>query len=446
MTKAIARCRRLASSGLFFLALLAGDGLLASDEDLIAKAEVDNPTPFVGEQVILTHKVLTRRQIYGLDIEKAPDLNNFLVESLWISEKPQVQIINLNGKVYQELVVKQTALYPLIAKESRIPPITFAVNIDSANKRTLYLETNDLKIFPKPLPSANRPANFSGAVGDYRLSLTLDKNRVRVGEVLNAMLKIEGRGQINGLTPPPIESTAQLKVLSARLASSRVGLDTSRMRSMKNSEYVGEKVWNIRLVPKVAGSLVLKPISFSYFDPKTERYAVVRTKEAPVHAVKGGSSDREIEEPGGYVQHAHLMRFLIWAFSILTLTGGVIFLRRRRRAKGALRSSPDAVIVLRRHLDEAKTVLPNRNSKKFFDLIAKGIRAYIQARFHIALRASKADEMREALTRGGLPVEEAEKIAKILERCDFGRFTTAPLPAALREEIYRDAMQIAEAR
>ena len=63
---------------------------------------------------------------------------------------------------------------------------------DSGPRKDVKVETNGISVEVKPLPEAGRPANFSGAVGQFAIRSEADPVQARGGDPVT--LRVEVRG------------------------------------------------------------------------------------------------------------------------------------------------------------------------------------------------------------------------------------------------------------
>lgn len=123
----------------------------------------------------------------------------------------------------------------------------------------------------KALPPA--PPGFTGAVGQFKLVSKIVPEKAAVGEPVTWTLELSGTGNwpdIAGLPQRNVSNDFQVVQPKAR----RTPLDTKIFDVTLTEDVV--------LVPSKAGSYVLGPVNFSYFDPKTGSYKTVSAPRTTV--------------------------------------------------------------------------------------------------------------------------------------------------------------------
>lgn len=122
----------------------------------------------------------------------------------------------------------------------------------------------------RPLPTEGRPANFSGAVGQYELKAFAVPTNVRVGDPIQLVIDVRG-AQLETVPAPDLTAIPELvenfRVPSETLAGTISG-DHKRF-----TQVIRPRHTNARWIP---------PIEFAYFDPQAEQYVVARSDPIPL--------------------------------------------------------------------------------------------------------------------------------------------------------------------
>jgi len=142
-----------------------------------------------------------------------------------------------------------------------------------------------------PLPSAGRPADFTGAVGQFQLRSELTPSSGTVGDPLTYKLTVTGKGNLARVSAAALQDSAQWRAYHAE----------AKVTADDETGLQGLKTFSQPVVPLEAGQLSLPGASFSYFDPEAARY-VTRTT-APIRVAvapgAGGASLAATLQGGG---------------------------------------------------------------------------------------------------------------------------------------------------
>ena len=180
--------------------------------DVFLKAVVDKHEPYQGELVIVTFKLYTPTNRLQIDApEKIPSYPGFWVQDLLkdATQYPQYTE-NYNGKKYIVAELRKAALYPQKSGVLTIDPLVqnviYQVKVKSKNAladdpffgndpffKNLMddsffgndyqnvrkaLHSNPININVKPLPTAGKPEDFTGAVGQFTMKAHVDRKEV----------------------------------------------------------------------------------------------------------------------------------------------------------------------------------------------------------------------------------------------------------------------------
>ena len=129
-----------------------------------------------------------------------------------------------------------------------------------------------------PLPEEGRPAQFSGAIGDFTLAVSTDRMQLEVGEPLKLTMEISGKGNFQRIEAPVFPDSPRWKTYPP----------TSSFNAQGN-DYTGSKTFEMAVVAREAGVAELPGLSFSFFDPNRKEYVTVHSPPLAVQ-VKGSTA------------------------------------------------------------------------------------------------------------------------------------------------------------
>jgi len=294
--------------------------------EVVIRGEIDKEQAFKGEQVIVSYYLYRKGRVYGIQINKFPELKGFLREEV---EMPVVggQLdsteVFLNGVPYYRSLLARYAAYPL--QEGKL-------NIDAMGLKYNYVPSNDglngandpffqlfqqaqpragstrsepLTVQVAPLPTAGKPQLFSGAVGEYSIISAVDKYQVRANEAVTLTVKIEGKGNLSSVSEPQTKWPENLDLYDTK----------GKVNFIKGG--LGSKVFEFLLIPRVEGNLLLPAQEFTYFDPSKKQYVTSQTQPIQIQvlpadpnspamsqntAVTHVSPSQGNQEGGGYLE------------------------------------------------------------------------------------------------------------------------------------------------
>lgn len=194
-------------------------GSSISGSDLFIKVSANKKHVTEQEPILLTYKVYTLVELTQLE-GKMPDLKGFHTQEVPLPQQKQFHTEMVNGRPYKCVTWSQYVMYPQMTGKMEIPSINFKGIVVQQNRNvdpmeaffnggSGYVEVHkDIKapgitISVDPLPQ--RPANFSGGVGKFNISATIDKKEVKAGEPINIRVVVGGIGNLKLLKQPIIE-------------------------------------------------------------------------------------------------------------------------------------------------------------------------------------------------------------------------------------------------
>jgi len=240
-------------------------------------------TIFVGQQstyqigVFLNQEV--RQRLRRNPEFVPPETRSLLVYDLPDAKSPLVG--NIDGRAY-EVHVFQRAFFALSPGRYDVPAskLTYALPQTASffsREDTHTLRSEELSLVVLPIPTAGRPPDWAGAVGNWRSRLRTDSASGRVGNPLVVTLRLEGQGNVALLPRPKLDVPGA----SVVAADERVELDSTP------STLRGAKEFDWLVTPKAAGPMVIPAQRFSYFDPAARRFGTAVTAGLTVNVAAG---------------------------------------------------------------------------------------------------------------------------------------------------------------
>ncbi len=120
----------------------------------------------------------------------------------------------------------------------------------------------------KPIPEANRPAAFSGAVGtSFNLEVAANRSEVRVGDPISLTISVRGKGNVEKLSLPELQGPELLPAEQFQVPADPVA-----------GKYDGQaKQFKVSIRVKDRGVTRIPPLTFAWFNPELEQFQTTQS-------------------------------------------------------------------------------------------------------------------------------------------------------------------------
>ena len=446
-----------------------------ADENMHLIAEISNKNPYLNEAITVIYKLYFRNPIKISDAREvqSPKFRDFWSSSIKI---PQLKVKSgsYNGEAYNEVVWKKTVLYPQKKGKLIIEPLALSLVIEIPTKRrdffgnTIYKQVSRSVnagksiLNVKDLPIENKPENFSGAVGEFKLDFLITKSSLKALESFQSIVKVTGKGNLKLFELPKIKAPGALEIFEPEYKED-INTTISGMEGTIQNDYT--------IVPQVQGKYPIPAIEFSYFNPKKKSYQTLKSIEHIVDVYGGGDqSNSTINQsnlknisglrtknnnsfhfiklsssffPIDEIEFWRKLIFWIILFLPLILLPIIIiikklltsrtidyeYLKSKRRSKLALKFLGNA----KKHID---------NKSKFYDSLEKAFHNYLKAKLQIETVDIEKDKIIKSLIKSGANNSTINEFMGILNNCDMARYS--PITNVKMKQDYKLAIDIIE--
>jgi len=142
----------------------------------------------------------------------------------------------------------------------------------------LHSATQDVTV--QPLPTDGRPADFGGAIGEFRLAVTATPTTVTVGDPITTRIVVEGNGNFDRVSLPELTAPSGFKTYAPK----------TELTTTDGLGLIGTKSFEQAVVPERADLSALPGRRFSYFDPELGRYETVTSPAIPLQLTAAPSA------------------------------------------------------------------------------------------------------------------------------------------------------------
>ena len=429
-------------------------GSAISGSDLFIKVSANKKRVHEQEPILLTYKVYTQVDLTQLE-GKMPDLKGFHTQEVPLPQQKTFHTETVNGRPYKCVTWSQYVMYPQMTGRLEIPSITFKGIVVQQNRNvdpmeaffnggSGYIEVKkDIKapgitLQVDPLPQ--RPANFSGGVGKFNISASLDKKEVKAGEPITLRVVVGGIGNLKLLKQPVVNFPKDFDKYDAKV--------TDKTRLTANG-VEGNMVYDFLAVPRNQGSYTIPSVEFTYYDTSKNAYKTIKTQPFKVEVEKGDGTAGESEDFASQDKDIHTIKlgkveqhkanemffgsFGYWISLLMPLIAFVVLLIvfRRRAVENAdivKKRSNRAGKIATKRLRLANKLMLQGKQGEFYDEVMRALWGYMSYKLNMPAEKLNRDNIRETLGRHFVDDATIEKFTTALDECEFERY--APGDAA----------------
>lgn len=148
---------------------------------------------------------------------------------------------------------------------------------------TLKSEKETLRILQ--LPEQNRPADFSGAIGNFTMEVKGTPTAIEVGDPITLTMVINGEGNFDRVAAPSFPETNGWKTYTP-----------SPHFEAGGSPREGSKTFEQAIVAKQSDITEIPSVSFTFFDPVQDKYVSLTSPPIPLQ-IRGEPEERGVHGP-----------------------------------------------------------------------------------------------------------------------------------------------------
>lgn len=446
-------------------------------KNIFIRIETSKKNCYVGEPLVATYKLYTRLKSES-NVIKTPSFNGFSVSELEMPDNLQLRTEKYNGREYNVYTLRKVQLYPLQSGNPGLEPVEVKNNItflkaeyagkggdfydrlrnfanenapgNATVQQAVTVTCDTLKILVKPLPDAGKPASFKGAVGDFKIAATLEKNKITTDDAGSLKVIISGSGNFPLVNAPAVPWPAGLEGFESKAAGN---LDKFSV------PLKGDKVFVYPFTVANAGDLTIPAIEFSYFDISTQSYKIISTQPLTVHVEKGTGSqkvtaptDNNKNENKEQAGDRYVYLYYLGA-GILLLSVILVFVAVKKRDKMLAISGTPAIaaeniieesngfIIPLNPLEEAEHKLSDGDSSEFYKTLDVSLHKYLSQKLQVPAEELTHKKINERMDKCGVGVGTTLLVNSLLEDIEINLYAPAS-SEALMQEVYEKASEV----
>lgn len=443
-----------------------------ADENLHLVAEVSKTNPYLNEAITVIYKLYVSPSISVSNYQPLdnPTYNNFWSQDIKVTSL-NAQNGTYKGKPYRYVILKRVVLYPQKSGKLEIEPLSLDVTVDvPTNKRDffggrVYSQTNktvsagNRTINVKELPLKNQPPSFNGAVGAFDFEVRTSKNSLNASESLQATVEVSGKGNLKLFKLPELDLPSSLEVYEPEFTED-VRTNLAGMQGKVSNSYT--------VVPAFRGKYPLPSISFSFFNPKTETYTTLNSKEIVINVLEGPNNstntgltsngtnkqnviaannqfnfiklDANLSPVGENYFFKSNLFYLLLLVPLIFIPIAILLRKKREEIASDVVGNKvrKANRLARKYLSKAKKELGNKES--FYVALEKALHNYLKAKLKIETSEFSKDKISELLRKKSIEDHTVNGFLDVLKNCEAARYS--PFSNVQMQQDYEKAGEI----
>lgn len=426
-----------------------------SGNDLFIKVSANKTRVHEQEPILLTYKVYTQVELTQLE-GKMPDLTGFHTQEIPLPQQKSFHIETVNGRPYRCVTWSQYLMYPQMTGKLQIPSITFKGIVVQENrnvdpfeaffnggsgyvekKRNIIAQGMTVQVDPLP----QKPSNFSGGVGKFTISASLDHPKVKAGDPVKVRIVVGGNGNLKLIKQPELVLPKDFDKYDAKVT------DKTKLTA---SGLTGNMLYDVLIVPRNQGKYQLQPIELTYFDTSANKYKTIRTSPMILEVEKGSGKvgdvadysqpkDKDIRfihngapevvKPNDYFFGSTLYIILNALVVLIFFVLLIVFRKQAMEMANidAMRGKK-ANKVAGKRLKLAAKLMAAGKSSEFYDEVLRALWGYVADKLSIPVSKLSRENIAEKLSARNASQSDIDTFLEALDECEFERY--APGDAA----------------
>lgn len=442
------------------------------NDDIELNIDISKNEVYLNEPISVEFKLLFNPKINVTNLGEidSPEFNNFWSQNIKIP-RLEIKSTSYKGQRYNYVTWKKTLLFPQKTGNLDLLPLTLDVTVDVPTNRRdffgniIYTQTSKKvssrkrTIKVKDFPTKDKPESFNGAVGKFDISLLSSKSELKATESFQLELKVTGNGNLKLFSLPEIIVPSSLEKYDPEFKEN-IKSSISGMNGQISNTYT--------IVPQFKGKYPIPPVEFSYFNPETEKYMIIKTSESIVDVTEGPLNSEftnnsslsqlqsnNIETIGQFnyiklsskfynIDSKNLLDSKYWLYIILTipfLIFLIIILVKKMTSKSISDSdliTKNAEILARKFLEDAKIDISKKES--FYSSLDLALFNFFKSKYMIKKEEFSKDKIKLILIKEKISEKVINDVIGLIESCEIARYT--PTSSDDMEKDYEKAVHI----
>lgn len=448
-------------------------GSQITGKDLFIAVTASKKRVYEQEAILLTYKVYSLVSLSQL-MGDMPDLDGFHTQEIPLPQQKSLKMEHYNGRNYGTVLWRQYVLFPQRSGKLTIPSIKFQAVVVQQNRnidpfdaffgggsamtevqKTIVAPALTIQVDPLPEP---RPANFSGAVGQFTLKSSLTPKEIKTNDALTLRLTVSGTGNMKLMKAPVVNFPKDFESYDAKTTdNTKIGREGA----------TGEMIFDYLAVPRHSGKYTVPSVEFCYFDPAAKQYKSLKSDSYDLEVAKGKGGEgnasynnrEDVELLASDIRYIHqgdvslrqpgdtlfgtLKYALCYLIPLLVFVVLIVIFRKKATDSSnvVMMKHKKANKVAARRMKQAQALLRANKPSEFYEEVLKAMWGYVGDKLNIPVAELNKENVNEKLLQHGVSQETADAFLSVLNDCEFARYAPGD-PAQTMDKIYMASVKV----
>lgn len=424
-------------------------------KNIFIKVETNKSSCYVGEPVVVTYKLFTRLKSES-NLTKNPSFNGFSVIDLLQPGSNTYSVEKENGREYNVYTLRMSQLYPLqpgqvelgsaevenniqfikseyARQQQAIDEDPFgdfaqqAIPAEGIQIENVLLKSKPGMLLVKALPEQNKPENFKGAVGNFTMMASVERNTFTTDDAGKLIITVAGEGNLTLINTPEIVWPNKIEGFDSKVTEEL---------NKTNVPVSGFKSFEFPFTVTEAGNYEIAPVLFSFFNPKEGKYISISTKAIGLTVTKGSGKPAfvaDINAKSSFLDKLFANRLLIAGpVALLIITGLIYWLRKEMKTEAAVRAKqnveelieqPVPVNIPVNYLAKSEVKLVEGNAAAFYETLNSEVQFYLAKKFNIPVTEVNKKTVAEEADKQHVSVTESLQLQQLMDDIQLQLYT-----------------------
>jgi len=316
-----------------------------------------------------------------------------------------------------------------------------------------------LKVNVLALPEENKPETFAGAVGDFKLTTSLDKELTKTNEPVSLKIDLSGTGNIKLLDVSEIKLPPGVEKYDPKISE----------QVNRSGKISGKKTLEYLIVPRTQGTKEIPEIKFSFFNPARKSYVTLSSQLYTIKVIQGDRA-ADIDISGLNKENIQLLsddiryiktseddlnkkselmiyKFGFWAavgVPLFAIVGLIAFKKRDEKlsANVQLLRYQKAQKVAKSRLKIAYSLMNANKDVEFYTELSQALFGYLEDKLRIPKAEFSVDRAVFELQKRNVHDDIIQKFRKTAQKCEFVRFAPESNGMAAMNDMYNELSEL----